>query len=90
VVLVGNEYDRSLFYTGCKHTSVHGVAHHAIEVMFLDESVDTHYRFYHIKQDPFRAPECLFQAEKAILPFKTDFAMRPVKVADLVLLHEII
>jgi hypothetical protein len=59
-------------------------------MMFTDESSDTQARSHHIIHDPFRAPECLFQAEETVLPFKTDFAVRPVQVAALVLFHEII
>jgi hypothetical protein len=59
-------------------------------MMFMDELSHTQDRSHHINDNPFRAPECLFQAEETVLPFKTDFAVRPVQVAALVLFHEII
>jgi hypothetical protein len=57
-------------------------------MMFTDESSGNQTRSHHIKQDPFRAPDRLFQAEETVLPFKTDFAVRPVQVAAPVLFHE--
>jgi hypothetical protein len=59
-------------------------------MMFTDQSSDTKGRSHHIKNDPFRAPECLFQAEETVLPLKTDFAVRLVKFGAPVLFHEII
>jgi hypothetical protein len=59
-------------------------------MMVADEFSDNQDRSHHIKHDPFRAPEGLFHAEETVFPFKTDFAVRPVQVAALLLFHEII
>ena len=90
MVLVRYEDDRCFSEPGCKNTAIHGVAHHTIEMMITDQTSDNQSRSYGIRNQPLRRPERLFQAEEAVFPFKTDFAVDPVQVVPPVLKEEII
>jgi hypothetical protein len=56
----------------------------------VDQVPDSQHRSHHIYHNPLRAPDCLFKAEKTILPFETDFPRRAVDVGTAMLGNEII
>jgi hypothetical protein len=57
--------------------------------MRVDQVPDSQHRSHHIDNDPFRAPNRPFQAEKAILTFEADFPYRAVDVGAAMLGNKI-
>jgi len=58
--------------------------------VFADEPSDNQERSYHIRNNTLGRPERHFQAEEAVFPFKTDFAVCPVQGRTVLLTYEII
>jgi hypothetical protein len=90
MVLVGDKDGRNLTQPCSYEAPVHGVTDNAINCKRVDQVPDCQHRSNHVNHDPFRAPECLFQAEKTILPFQADFPYRAVDVGTAMLGNEIV